>query len=201
MKSKFAKKNMKLVFATNNLHKLREVREVLGNEFEIFSTEDINCLEEIPETAPTIEGNASQKSRYVKNNYGYDCFADDTGLEIEVLNGEPGVYSARYAGKSVDFKENLIKVMNKMHGETNRKAQFKTVISLILNGNEYLFEGIVKGRISDKSEGNSGFGYDPVFIPDGFDISYAQMTPELKNSISHRGIAVRKLVEFLRSLA
>jgi XTP/dITP diphosphohydrolase len=190
---------MKLVFATKNLHKLREVREMPGNEFEILSTDDINCREDIPETSPTIEGNASQKSHYIKENYGFDCFADDTGLEIEALNGEPGVYSARYAGKNVDFEQNIVKVMEKMKGQTNRKARFKTVISLILNGKEYLFEGIVAGRISETRTGNSGFGYDPVFIPDGFDISYAQMSPELKNKISHRGIAVGKLTEFLRN--
>jgi XTP/dITP diphosphohydrolase len=191
---------MKLVFATNNLHKLREVREILGSNFEILSTEDINCREEIPETCPTIEGNASQKSHYLKNNYGYDCFADDTGLEIEALNGEPGVYSARYAGKNVSFEDNLLKVMSKMQGQTNRKARFKTVISLILNGKEYFFEGIVNGTIAENSNGQSGFGYDPVFIPEGYTVSYAQMSSELKNAISHRGIAVGKLVDFLKNI-
>jgi XTP/dITP diphosphohydrolase len=191
---------MKLVFATNNAHKAKEVSEILGSSFEILSLKDINCNEDIPETQETIEGNAAQKSFYVYDKFGANCFADDTGLEIEALNGEPGVYSARYAGKACNFDDNINKVLLKMKGIKNRKAQFKTVFSLVIDGKELQFEGIVKGTILESRRGENGFGYDPIFLPDGFDKTFAEMNSEEKNKISHRGIATIKLAEYLKSL-
>ncbi len=192
---------MDLVFATNNQHKLKELQAILGHEFHLLSLKDIACDEEIPEEQETLEGNASQKSFFIYNKYGYNCFADDTGLEIEALNGEPGVYSARYAGEEKCAENNMEKVLSKMLKINNRKARFRTVISLILNGEERLFEGIVEGTILTKKRGDAGFGYDPVFQPDGFELSFAEMELSEKNKISHRGRAVQNLVAYLKELA
>jgi len=187
----------KIVFATNNKHKLEEISEALKNKFEILSLKDINCFEEIPEEQETIEGNASQKSWYIYNKCKINCFADDTGLEIEALDGRPGVYSARYVGENPSYDDNINKVLEELQGKSNRNAKFITVISLIIDGKEFLFEGTVNGKILEKRRGTNGFGYDPVFMPDGFDKTFAEMTLEEKNKISHRGIAVKKLIEFL----
>ena len=191
---------MKLVFATNNQHKLMEIQAMLGNEFELLSLKDIGCNEEIPEEQPTLERNASQKAMYVFEKYGYSCFADDTGLEIEALGGEPGVYSARYAGENKDPRANMDKVLHKLEKINQRKARFRTVISLVLNGNEEQFEGIVEGEITRQKKGGSGFGYDPVFMPAGYNKTFAEMNLEDKNRISHRAMAVQKLVEYLLHL-
>ncbi|MCE4566793.1 non-canonical purine NTP diphosphatase [Maribellus sp. CM-23] len=190
---------MELVFATNNRHKLEELQELLGSEIKLLSLGDIGCYEDIPETQPTLEGNARQKSFFVYEKYGYNCFADDTGLEIEALDGEPGVYSARYAGDARDSDANMKKVLEKLVKINSREARFRTVISLILNGEETQFEGIVEGAILTEKKGNSGFGYDPVFQPKGYTQSFAEMSLEQKNKISHRGRAVEKLVNFLKS--
>ncbi len=190
---------MKLVFATNNKHKLEEVKTIISNDFEILNLKDINCFDDIPETQDTIEGNASQKAFYIYENYKMNCFADDTGLEIDVLNGEPGVYSARYAGEGCSFDDNIEKVLKKLSGVSNRKAQFKTVISLVINGKEYQFKGIIEGTLLKERRGTSGFGYDPVFLPKGYDKTFAELSSEEKNKISHRGTASRKLAEFLKN--
>ena len=187
-----------IVFATNNAHKLRELREIARDKFNILSLNDIDCHDDIPETADTLEGNALIKARYIKENYGYDCFADDTGLEIEALGGEPGVFSARYAGEECDSEANMKKLLNNLTDKNNRNAQFRTVIALIKEGKEYLFEGIVTGTILEKREEGEGFGYDPIFRPDGYDHSFARLGDEVKNRISHRARAVEKLVEFLK---
>ena len=189
-----------IVFATSNVNKVREVSALLDGNIEIVSLEDIGCTEEIPETQPTIEGNALQKARYVRDNYKIDCFAEDTGLEITVLNGEPGVYSARYAGEDKDSEANMAKVLTKLEGKSDRAAQFKTVVALTLNEKEYTFEGICKGHIATAKSGSKGFGYDPIFIPEGYDVSFAEMSAEEKNRISHRGKAIDKLKDFLNSL-
>lgn len=189
---------MKLVFATNNAHKLQEVAAMLGSEYELFSLSDIGCSEDIPETADTFSGNALQKARFVREHYGYDCFADDTGLEVTALGGDPGVRSARYAGNH-DSEANMTKLLAALDGKEDRSAQFRTVIALLLNGEEHLFEGIVTGHISRQRQGNGGFGYDPIFVPDGYTESFAELGMDVKNSISHRGRAVRKLVEFLKN--
>ncbi len=189
---------MKLVFATNNQHKLQELQAILGNHFELLSLNEIGCNEEIPEEQPTLEGNASQKAFYIYNKYGLSCFADDTGLEIEALNGEPGVYSARYAGEDKNADANMNKVLNKMAKINDRKARFRTVISLIINGEETQFEGIVDGEILNVKMGNSGFGYDPIFQPEGYSKTFAEMDMKEKNQISHRGRAVQKLVNYLK---
>ena len=189
---------LKLVFATNNLNKIREIRELLPKSLELLSLDDITCKEDIPETSPTIEGNALQKARYVQEKYGYDCFADDTGLEVEALDGAPGVYSARYAGDNKDNEANIDKLLKELKDNSNRKARFKTVIALILNEKEYIFEGICQGEILKKRAGEKGFGYDPVFQPEGYSKTFAEMELEEKSKISHRGRATRKLVEFLR---
>jgi XTP/dITP diphosphohydrolase len=189
---------MKLVFATNNKHKLDEVRAILGNRVEILSLNDINCHDDIPETADTLEGNALIKARYIYDKFGVDCFADDTGLEVEALNGEPGVYSARYAGEECNSEANMHKLLQNLTGKNNRNAQFRTVIALIIKGEEKLFNGIVKGTISHEKTGNSGFGYDPVFIPEGFSESFAQMSGDMKNSISHRYRATEELNNYLK---
>ena len=191
---------MKLVFATNNKHKLEEVRKISGNQFEILSLKDINCFEEIPETQDTIEGNASQKVHFIHNKYKVNCFADDTGLEIDALNGEPGVYSARYAGENCSYEDNVQKVLEELKNESNRNACFKTVISLILNEKEYIFKGIIKGIITEDKRGNNGFGYDPVFLPEGCTKTFAELSSKEKNKISHRALATQKLVRFLKSL-
>ena len=187
----------KFVFATNNAHKLEEVTAILGNKIELLSMKDINCHADIPETADTLEGNALLKARYIFENYQLDCFADDTGLEVEALNGAPGVYSARYAGDAHNSEDNMKKLLQDMEGIENRKAQFRTVFALIINGKEHLFEGIVKGEITKHRHGTSGFGYDPVFIPEGYTQTYAEMGNELKNKISHRALATNKLCNFL----
>ena len=190
---------MEIVFATNNEHKLRELQQILRNKVKLLSLSDINCFEDIPETSPTIEENSMQKADYVRDKYKTDCFADDTGLEIEALNGRPGVYSARYAGDEKDMDKNIEKILFELENLNNKNARFKTVISLILNGEKHQFEGIVNGKIIEDKKGESGFGYDPVFVPKGYDITFAEMDTELKNKISHRGIAVQKLVEFLNN--
>ena len=189
---------MKLVFATNNRHKLDEVRDILGNRVEVLSLNDIGCHDDIPETADTLQGNALIKARYIYEKYGTDCFADDTGLEVDSLNGEPGVYSARYAGEECNSEANMLKLLHNLTGKSDRKAQFRTVIALIVNGEEKLFNGIVKGTISEEKLGNSGFGYDPIFIPEGFSESFAQMSSDQKNSISHRYRATKQLSDYLK---
>ncbi len=190
---------MNLVFATNNHHKLEEIQAILGGHFKLLSLTDIGCFEDIPEEEPTLEGNARQKAFYVFDRYGYPCFADDTGLEIEALNQKPGVYSARYAGKEKDANANMDKVLSKLSKINNRKARFRTVISLVINGMETQFEGIVEGEILTEKKGNSGFGYDPIFRPLGFNQTFAEMSLTDKNKISHRGRAVEKLVSFLKN--
>lgn len=190
----------KLVFATNNTHKLDEVRNITGNQVNIVSLSDINCHEDIPETADTLEGNALQKARYIKEKFGYDCFADDTGLEVEALNGAPGVYSARYAGPGHNAEANMNKLLKEMEGKENRKARFRTVIALILDNKEYLFEGIVNGTIIAEKTGSEGFGYDPIFVPENYTETFAEMGNDLKNKISHRAEATKKLTNFLSTL-
>ena len=188
---------MKLVFATNNPNKLREIQQILGGQVELIGLADIGCTEDIPETEPTLEGNALLKAMYVYDKFGYDCFADDTGLEIEVLNGEPGVYSARYAGEAKDAWANMDKVLDKLKNEDNRSACFKTVIALVIGGKKTLMRGVLEGTILREKRGIDGFGYDPIFQPDGHALSFAEMDLEEKNKISHRARAVRKLVAFL----
>ena len=190
---------MKLVFATNNKNKILEVQQMLPTTIEIISLESIGCFEEIPETAETIEENAILKANYVTQKYGYDCFADDTGLEVEVLNGEPGVFSARYAGEQRSCEDNMNKLLDALSNETNRNAQFKTVIALNLNGKQHLFTGIAKGEITLEKTGNQGFGYDPIFKPEGFDVTFAQLSLEEKGVISHRGKATEQLITFLKN--
>ena len=190
----------KLVFATNNAHKLEEVAAILGDQVELLSLNDIGCQADIPETAETLEGNALLKSSYIYKNYHLDCFADDTGLEVEALNGAPGVYSARYAGgEGHDAQANMLKLLHELDGKENRKAQFRTAISLILDGKEYFFEGVIKGEIIKEKRGDSGFGYDPIFKPEGYDQTFAELGNDIKNQISHRALAVQKLCEFLQS--
>lgn len=191
---------MKLVFATNNQHKLHEIKHLLEDSFELLSLNDIECFDDIPENQETIEGNASEKAFYIWNKYQLNCFADDTGLEIEALNGEPGVYSARYAGDEKSPEKNIELVLQKMAKIKNRKARFKTVISLVIDGKEVQFEGIVEGTILEEKKGQSGFGYDPIFQPDESQFSFAEMPLGEKNKISHRGRATRKLVEYLTHL-
>ena len=189
----------RLVFATNNAHKLEEIRAILGNSIEILSLADIHCHADIPETADTLEGNARQKSRYVYEHYGLDCFADDTGLEVESLGGAPGVYSARYAdGQGHDSQANMNKLLKEMEEKNDRKAQFRTIISLIEKGEERQFEGIVKGQITREKRGESGFGYDPIFQPDGYEPTFAELGSDIKNRISHRARAVAALCDYLR---
>ena len=194
---------MQLVFATTNKNKLYEVSELITSDIKIISLDDINCADELPETSPTLEGNALQKARFVFEKYKTNCFADDTGLEIEALGGKPGVLSARYAGENKNADDNMNKVLAEMQNEKNRKAKFRTVIALILNGKEHLFEGIVQGNILTEKKGEKGFGYDPIFAPlslgrgVGGEVSFAQMSISKKNKISHRAIAIKKLVEFL----
>ncbi|MBQ3121162.1 MAG: non-canonical purine NTP diphosphatase [Bacteroidaceae bacterium] len=191
---------MKLVFATNNKHKLEEMRAILGGKVELLSLTDIDCHDDIPETADTLEGNALIKARYIYDKYGCSCFADDTGLEVDALGGEPGVYSARYAGENNDSEANMRKLLQNLTGKSERSAQFRTVIALIIEGEEFLFDGIVRGRISEERMGSAGFGYDPIFIPDGYEESFAQMAAEQKNAISHRSRAAAALNEYLNKL-
>lgn len=190
---------MKLVFATNNAHKLAEVQAVLGDAYTLLTPRDCGITEEIPETQPTLEGNASQKAHYLFDRTELDCFADDTGLEVEALDGAPGVHSARYATDGHNFAANNRLLLRNLEGRQNRRARFRTVISLLLNGEEHRFEGVVEGQIIARETGHEGFGYDPLFVPDGFDKTFAQMTTEEKNTVSHRARAVRKLVEFLHA--
>ena len=188
----------KLVFATNNAHKLEEIRAILGDKVEILSLNDIHCHADIPETADTLEGNAALKAAYIYEHYGLDCFADDTGLEVEALNGAPGIYSARYAGgEGHDSEANMKKLLREMEGKENRRAQFRTAICLIERGKETLFEGIVKGEIIREKRGGSGFGYDPVFVPEGYTETFAEMGSEEKNKISHHARAVQQLCAYL----
>jgi len=189
---------MELVFATNNQHKLQEIQQLLGDTIQLLSLADINCADEIPETGDTLEANAFQKSNYIYEKYGKNCFADDTGLEIDSLNGEPGVFSARYAGTDKDAEANMQKVLDNLKQKSNRKAKFRTVISLIIDGNEYQFEGHVDGQILKNRSGSKGFGYDPIFQADGFSDSFAEMSSSEKNKISHRGRAIEKLIVFLK---
>lgn len=189
---------MKLVFASNNKNKIQEIQALVPNTIQIVSLEEIGCTEDIPETADTIEGNAILKANYVTEKYGYDCFADDTGLEVEALNGAPGVYSARYAGEQKDANDNMDKLLSELKDKTNRKANFKTVIALNLNGNQNLFTGIINGKIIEEKIGTNGFGYDPIFVAEGFDKTFAELSMEEKSTISHRGIAVKELILFLQ---
>ena len=192
---------MKIVFATNNPNKLKEIQSLIPKEIEIISLKEIGCNEDIPETGETLEANAFQKAHYIKDNFNYDCFADDTGLEIDELNGEPGVYSARYAGPERNANANMNKVLNELKGKKNRKAKFRTAIALTLNNEKHLFEGEINGYISDVKQGNEGFGYDPIFIPENDIRSFAQMSMQEKGAISHRGRAVKKLVAYLKNLS
>jgi XTP/dITP diphosphohydrolase len=190
----------KLVFATNNAHKIEEVAAKTGNQFTLLSLDDIGCTADIAETGTTFHANASIKSQFIYNNYQLNCFGDDSGLEIDALNNEPGVYSARYAGTHGDHDANMDKVLNKLYGHENRKACFRTVISLIWKGEEHFFDGTVQGTIRHERSGSKGFGYDPIFQPDGYGITFAEMSMEQKNAISHRARAVEKMVEFLKGL-
>ncbi|WP_289741529.1 non-canonical purine NTP diphosphatase [uncultured Duncaniella sp.] len=189
-----------IVFATNNSHKLEEIRRIIGGKFRILSLKEIGCEDDIPETADTLEGNAIMKARYVKQHYGYDCFADDTGLMVNALDGAPGVYSARYAGPGHDSVANMSLLLKNLQGITDRRARFVTVIALILNGVETTFEGQVEGRILTEPHGADGFGYDPVFQPDESDMSFAEMSADAKNAISHRGRATEKLMAYLQTV-
>ncbi|TDD98751.1 non-canonical purine NTP diphosphatase [Flavobacterium cellulosilyticum] len=189
---------MKLVFATNNKNKIIEIQQLLPKTIEIISLESIGCQEDIPETAATIEENAIMKANYVTQKYGYDCFADDTGLEVDILNGAPGVYSARYAGEQKDADDNMNKLLKELENKTDRTAQFKTVIVLNLNGQQHIFTGIAKGKITLEKIGNQGFGYDPVFIQEGQNLTFAQLSLQEKGAISHRGKATEQLIAFLK---
>jgi XTP/dITP diphosphohydrolase len=188
---------MKIVFASNNTNKIKEIQLLLPPTIQILSLEDIGCSEDIPETSNTIEGNAIQKANYITQNYGYDCFADDTGLEIDALGGEPGVYSARYAGEQRDANDNMDKVLTNLKDKSSRKANFKTVICLNLKGNQQLFTGIINGQIITEKKGANGFGYDPIFVANEYSETFAELTLEEKSAISHRGLAVKQLVDFL----
>lgn len=190
---------MKLIFASNNKNKIKEIKNQLPASIEILSLEDIGCMVDIPETAATIEGNALLKADYIKRHYGFNCFADDSGLEVDALNGAPGVYSARYAGKEKDDQANNEKLLRELAGERNRKAQFKTVIALHYNGVQHLFTGIVEGEIVEEKQGEGGFGYDPLFKAEGMTKSFAELSLEEKNAVSHRGKAVSQLVDFLKT--
>lgn len=191
---------MKLVFATNNLNKLKEVQAMLPNSIELLSLKDINCFDEIEETETTLEGNAKLKAEYITKKFNYNCFADDTGLEVESLNGKPGVYSARFAGEPSNSENNMQKLLSELKNKSNKKAQFRTAICLNIDDNQYLFEGVCKGEILSSKQGDKGFGYDPIFKPEGYQQSFAEMRSDEKNKISHRGIAIEKLVEFLCKL-
>lgn len=190
---------MTLVFASNNKHKIQEIKALLPNSFTIKSLEDIGCTEDIPETADTIEGNAILKANYVSEKYGLACFADDSGLEVNALNGAPGVYSARYAGEQKNDNDNIEKLLTDLEGKANRKAQFKTVIALNFNGEQHLFTGIIKGKIISEKRGSNGFGYDPIFVAESFDKTFAELTSEEKNSVSHRSQAVKELIKWLNT--
>jgi XTP/dITP diphosphohydrolase len=190
----------KFVFATNNLHKLEEVNAIIDDKIELLTLNDINCHTDIPETADTLEGNALIKAKFVYDNYHKDCFGDDTGLEVEALNGEPGVYSARYAGEGHDSEANIKKLLHNLEGVANRKARFRTVFALIADGKEHYFEGIINGEIIKVRKGTAGFGYDSIFVPEGYTQTFAEMGNDIKNKISHRAIATQKLCKFLQSI-
>lgn len=187
----------KIVFATNNKHKLDEIRKISEGKLEILSLNDINCRTDIPETGTTLEENALIKARFVKDNFGYDCFADDTGLEVKALDGAPGVYSARYAGEDCRAEDNVRKLLTNLEGISDRRAAFRTVIALLIGDEQYFFEGAIRGKIIDEKRGESGFGYDPVFVPDGYEQTFAELGEDIKNNISHRAIATTKLIRFL----
>lgn len=187
----------KIVFATHNVHKLSEIREIVKGQIEILGLTDIGCHDEIEETGSSLEENALLKAKYVKERYGYDCFADDTGLEVDALGGEPGVYSSRYAGPSGDPEENMKKLLSALQGIDNRSAQFRAIIALILNEEEHLFEGVIRGTIARERRGGSGFGYDPIFVPEGYDQTFAEVDLSVKNRVSHRALAMVKLIDFL----
>ena len=187
----------KIVFATNNKHKLDEIRKISEGKLEILSLNDINCRTDIPETGTTLEENALIKARFVKDNFGYDCFADDTGLEVKALDGAPGVYSARYAGEDCRAEDNIRKLLTNLEGISDRRAAFRTVIALLIGDEQYFFEGAIRGKIIDEKRGESGFGYDPVFVPDGYEQTFAELGEDIKNNISHRAIATTKLIRFL----
>lgn len=189
---------MKICFATNNPNKVQEIQQLLGEDFEIHSLKDIGCDEELAETQDTLEGNSVQKARYVHTHYGVNCFADDTGLEVSALGGAPGVYSARYAGPQRSSEDNMQKLLAELQDKEDRSAQFRTVITLMLDGAQHQFEGIVRGHIASQRAGEEGFGYDPLFVPEGYQQTFAQMDMQEKNQISHRGRAIRKLVDFLK---
>jgi XTP/dITP diphosphohydrolase len=191
---------MKIVFASNNKNKIEEIQSMLPDTIQIVSLESIGCLEEIPETAATIEGNAILKANYITQKYGFDCFADDTGLEVDSLNGQPGVYSARYAGEQRNAEDNMNKLLEELSDIPNRKAQFKTVIALNFQGKQHLFTGIALGEITLEKMGTGGFGYDPIFKPNGYEATFAELSLEIKNKISHRGKATKLLLEFLQKL-
>jgi len=191
---------LEIVFATNNANKLKEVQAMLPEHIKILSLKDINCLEDIPETADTLEGNAILKADHVTKNYGYNCFADDTGLEVTALNNAPGVYSARYAGEANNPENNMQKLLDNLQDKTDRNAQFRTAVALNLDGKQTLFEGVCKGQILSKKKGNAGFGYDPIFIPNNYTVSFAEMDMKSKGKISHRGLAIQKLVSFLNKI-
>jgi XTP/dITP diphosphohydrolase len=187
----------KIVFATNNKHKLDEIRKISEGKLEILSLNDINCRTDIPETGTTLEENALIKARFVKDNFGYDCFADDTGLEVKALDGAPGVYSARYAGEDCRAEDNIRKLLTNLEGISDRRAAFRTVVALLIGDEQYFFEGAIHGKIIDEKRGESGFGYDPVFVPDGYEQTFAELGEDIKNNISHRAIATTKLIRFL----
>ncbi|MBC9797894.1 non-canonical purine NTP diphosphatase [Sinomicrobium weinanense] len=191
---------MKLVFATHNKNKLHEVKALLPDNIALLGLDDIGCDEDIPETSDTIEGNAIQKADYIKEKYGYDCFADDTGLEVDALDGAPGVYSARYAGEAKNTDDNIEKLLRELRSKENRNARFKTVIALHLNGERVLFDGIVKGRITEERSGKGGFGYDPIFLPEGYEKTFGELPLEVKNRISHRARAVNQLIDYLKEM-
>lgn len=187
----------KIVFATNNQHKLEEIRKITAGKIEVLSLSDIQSHDEIEESGATLKENALIKAQFIKNHYGFDCFADDTGLEVEALHGAPGVYSARYAGEGCNPMDNMKKLVQTLEGEKNRAACFRTVIALLLNGKTYFFEGEIRGKIIPEKRGNAGFGYDPIFVPDGYDKTFAELGDDIKNRISHRALATQKLVDFL----
>ncbi len=188
----------KIVFATNNAHKLEEVAAILGNNYEVLSLREIGCDADIPETANTFAGNALQKAQYVKEHYGYDCFADDSGLEVDALDGAPGVFSARYSGGGSEA--NMDKLLHNLTGERDRSAQFRTVVALLIGEENHLFEGVVRGTIIEERRGEGGFGYDPIFVPEGYDLTFAELGSDIKNRISHRAKAVKQLAEFLLTI-
>lgn len=191
---------MQLIFATHNKNKLKEVKSLIPKTINLLSLDDINLLNEIEETASTIEGNALLKAKTIYEQTKTNCFADDSGLLVDALNGAPGVYSARYAGEQKSDEDNIQKLLNVLNNESNRNAHFKTVMALIIDGKDYLFEGIIHGKIAAEKSGTNGFGYDPIFIPDGYTETFAEMSSEIKNAISHRGIALQKLIEFINTL-